>query len=381
MLRRSVAALAVLGAAFACSSVRAGTSVPPLPSNAQVRATQQKDLQLAEDGLAAARKLWWDKSRGWYDEYRFSDYSMPLLMLWSAYQVFNAVNGVALADPTPANVRAVRAFANGAESYWNPKVKPVGAYAYYPNFTNTHIRYYFDDNGWFGLAFLDAYEVTDDRRYLNDALKAFRFLAVAGWDDKDGGFWWETKHDHKTSEPLAAGILMGARLYGYTRNRTYLLDAVRWLKWADAHSWNTAKGLYQRSATDDIVMSYVEGLMAAANEEVCKATGVSAHCARAELVARNSLDAFGTDLSWNPRYDAVYLYGLLHLYERDHNPTWFALAYHNAQRALATQDANGFFLRGWDGSTKGDDTTKAGLGLDAATLSVFAWLAAETPPP
>jgi len=78
---------------------------------------------------------------------------MPLARLWSAYPLFEALDGAAVAQPTPANVQAVRAFARGAEAYWNPVVH---GYAYYPGTSGPDKLTFFDDNGWWGLAFLDA---------------------------------------------------------------------------------------------------------------------------------------------------------------------------------------------------------------------------------
>jgi hypothetical protein len=129
-------------------------------------------------------------------------------------------------------------------------------------------------------------------------------------------------------------------------------------------------------------MSYVEGLMAEANAVLCKVTKKQGYCARAELVAQNSLPAFGTDLDWSPRYDAVALYGFLQLYALDQNPTWYAYGYHNAQRALANaRDETGLFLQNWDGSDiVVDDQLQGQIGTEAATLSVFAWLAASPLP-
>jgi hypothetical protein len=129
-------------------------------------------------------------------------------------------------------------------------------------------------------------------------------------------------------------------------------------------------------------MSYVEGLMAAANAELCKVTKKQGYCARAELVAQNSLPAFGTDLNWSPRYDAVALYGFLDLYAVDRDSDWYALAYHNAQRALANApDANGLYLNDWDGSARTtDDQLQGQIGTYAATVSLFAWLAASPLP-
>jgi len=381
VLRGLVTALAA-AALFGAPAAQTAATVPQLPDRTQLRADQAHFLQLAEDGLAQTKKLWWNDKLGWYNELLVADWRPPLMMLWSGYQMFNAVNGVALADPTKDNVQAVRDFANGAEKYWNPRVKPVGAYAYYPNFADPTIHYYFDDNGWWGIAFLDAYRITKDKRYLKDAQKAFRFLDVAGWDASGGGFWWETKHLHKTSEPLAAAVLIGARLYEATHDRSYLDKARKWLGWANTKSWNNSRGLYARSDTDDTVMSYVEGLMAAANAELCKITKRQGYCARAELVAQNSIPAFGVDLDWSPRYDAVALYGFLNLYALDRDPQWYSYAYHNAQRALDNaRDDKGLFLNGWDGSPRTvDDQLQGQIGTHAATLSVFAWLAASPLP-
>jgi hypothetical protein len=383
MKSRGLLLTALAAALLAAPAAQAAPNVPALPGSSQLREDQAQFLKIAEDGVARAKELWWNEKLGWYNELLEPDWRPPLMMLWSGYQMFNAVNAIALADPSKANEQAVRDFANGAEKYWNPRVKPVGAYAYYQNFTDPNIHYYFDDNGWWGIAFLDAYRITHDARYVKDAKKAFRFLDVAGWDAAGGGgFWWETKHLHKTSEPLAAAVLIGARLYEITHDRTYLAKARTWLAWANVHSWNKARGLYARSDTDDTVMSYVEGLMAAANAELCKITKKQGYCARAELVAQNSLPAFGVDLNWSPRYDAVALYGLLNLYSLDRNPSWYALAYHNAQRALANApDDKGLFLNDWDGSPRTvDDQLQGQIGSHAATLSVFAWLAASPLP-
>jgi uncharacterized protein YyaL (SSP411 family) len=373
--------LAAIAAAAASAAPGPVPAVPQLPPQSQVLKNRAVFLKTVQEGLVDARTHWWNPELGWYNELLRDNWTEPLVMLWSMFHLWQAVNGVAVAAPTAQNVKAAREIANYAESYYNPDLKPVGAYAYYPGKRDAKIPYYFDDNGWFGISFLDAYRITKDRRYLTDAIRAFRFLDVSGWSP-EGGFWWETNHLKITSEPLAAGILLGARLYKETKNKTYLERALKWLAWADRYSWNAQRGLYQRSSTDDIVMSYVEGLMAAANAELCQLTKKKAYCTKAALVARNSLVAFSVDLHWAPQYDAVYLYGLLALYKVDRNRTWYALAYHNALRALASaRDADGLFLRGWAGETlQLDDIRPNQLGSHGATLSVFSWLAAAQPP-
>jgi hypothetical protein len=380
----AVLATGAVLAGTASSSPPPTSAIPPLPARSQVIAQRAHFLQLAEQGIRDAKAHWWNDKLGWYNEQlEFNFPPEPLLMLWSAFQLFEAVDGVAVADPSPANIAQARWFANIAEGYYNPTLKPVGAYAYYLGKRDPNIPYFFDDNGWFGIAFIDAYQATHDRRYLTDAVRAFRFLSVSGWDSRDGGFWWNTVHRYTTSEPLAAAVWIGARLYEATKQRTYLAKAEQWLAWANAHIWNRPQGLYGRSPTDGTVMSYVEGLMAAGNAELCKITRRKGYCARAEQVATNSLRAFSVDLHWAPQYDAVDLRGILALSTVDHSSAWYALAFHNAQRAAANAaDARGLFQLGWDGQqvNLGKEVHPGQLGLHGATASLLAWVAAVPPP-
>jgi hypothetical protein len=56
---------------------------------------------------------------------------MPLAYLWSAYPLFEAIDAVAIADPTAANRATVENFATRAEGHWNAELKPRGGFAYY----------------------------------------------------------------------------------------------------------------------------------------------------------------------------------------------------------------------------------------------------------
>ena len=188
-------------------------------------------LALAQYDLARTEKVFWDPRAHWYYERLPKTWSptRPLARLWAAFPLFEALDAVAIADPTPANKAAVRRFALGAEKYFNPTIKPVGGYDWYPGIRNPKEHTYFDDNGWWELAFLDAYAATGDARDLQDAELAFRFIAVSGWDPDGGGVWWETLHLHKTSEPLAAEIYTGFVLYRYTHRASYLKTAQKFL--------------------------------------------------------------------------------------------------------------------------------------------------------
>jgi uncharacterized protein YyaL (SSP411 family) len=360
--------LAALLLSASVASARARGTAPE-------RRTAAFYLTTAQKGLDAVQAHWWDAQDGWYyDTYNHQPPSMPLARLWSAYPLFETLAGVALAQPTAANKAALTAFANKAAIlYWNPNAK---GYGYYPGMRSAAANVYYDDSGWWGLSFLDAYTATHNKAYLADARKALQFIVGSGWDaQQGGGTWWDTFHHHKTIEPLAAAVMIGTRLYAANKDKWALGWAQKLLTWANAHSFNRQRGLYQRNATDSTVLDYVQGLMATANLELCKTLKKPAMCTKAKQVANAALTAFPADLNWAPMYDVVYLRWALEYYKDSGDARFYRLAVHNGERALASVNESGYYLNRWDG-TPLDDV----VGTEAASLELFAWLAAVPQP-
>jgi len=274
----------------------------------------------------------------------------------------------------------VKSFATGAERYWNGGVKPHGAYTPYPGDRNTGEQIWFDDNGWWGIAFMDAYRATGNGRYVTDAARALDFIANRGWA-KDGGLWWETFHTHKSGEALASGTALAAMLYSATGKASYLKTARKFITWADKH-FVGRDGLYGRTSTDRSPMGYVEGPMIGAHEIICQKAHDAGACARAESLAETSLGRFGSYVNQGPQFDTIYLRWMLELYRADHDRRWYDLAYDNAARALRkARDSRGLFMRAWDGGSITSHQAKPGqLQTHAATVALFAWLAAAPVP-
>jgi len=135
-----------------------------------------------------------------------------------------------------------------------------------------------------------------------------------------------------------------------------------------------------RDVDSPILMGYVQSPMIVGFESLCQTTKNDTLCDKAEQLGDDALSQFTGTLHHGPQYDAVYLHWMLNLYAQDHDPRWYSLAAANAQRALANaQNKQGLFLKAWDGSRAPDAPTDS-LKIDAATVSVFAWLAAATPP-
>jgi len=366
--------LALIAAgAVACACVAAPASPAPAAARYGDRALYAR---LAQTGLAQVSQLWWNPQSDWFTTfpYQASFGAGGLATLWDVTDVFDAAALLAVAQPSPANLASLKIVADGAERYWNPD---MGGYAYLPGHRGDK-NAFFDDNGWWGLDFFDAYRASGDKRYLTDAVRAFRFIDSAGWaDDAGGGVWWNTDETKKTSEPLAAEALLGALLFEATHQQTYLRTTRRYIAWANAHSWNAARGLYQRNETDDTVMDYVEGMMIGAHAVLCRALKDQSYCQKAEQLAEASQAAFPPTYQWAPETDAIYLRWLLELYAVDRDVRWYQVADSWAQQAVANaRDSRGIFARRWDGAFASNDR----LLTPGGTLMLLAAVAAAPAP-
>lgn len=339
------------------------------------RATNQIFLQLAVRGLAAARRAWWNPHLHWYDDHLGpKTFSEAPAYLWSAFPLFEAYDALALAAPMPANKQHVASFAAGAEQYWNGLLRPTGGYAYLPGKRGPHLRTYFDDNGWWAIAFADAYRATGDRRYLTDAARALTFILSQGWDRRGGGIWWDTGHGHTTSEPLGAAAYTAAVIYAATHDPRYLADATHLVGWADKNLLDPKTHLYGRNPTDHTTMDYVQGMMIGAKLELCKAAALTSQCRQAEEIGAASMRTFPTGLSWSPTADGLYLRFLLALYRYDHQTRWRDRVIQETKRALVNAPTeDGLYLKGWNGAVVPGGL----LRTDAGTVALFAWLAAN----
>jgi predicted alpha-1,6-mannanase (GH76 family) len=110
----------------------------------------------------------------------------------------------------------------------------TAAQARHARFINT----FFDDNGWWALAWVAAYDLTANGRYLAAAQTIFAHNR-GGWDDIcGGGLWWNEHRRYKNAITNELFLTLAALLYQRTPgNQHYLNWALR--EWA----WLHASGL------------------------------------------------------------------------------------------------------------------------------------------
>jgi hypothetical protein len=384
MHRPAPTILLTLMLALSCTALAdaAAPRAPVARGAAQLGGAQQRYLQLAQSGVARAQQRWRNRRLGWYDARLHDRDRYPLATIWDIVPLFQALDAIAIAQPSASNRRAVARFAAGAERYLNRGLRPLPGYSPYPGDRAAQTKTWFDDNGWWGLAFMNAYRATGTRRYLVDAERALRYIAAVGWDPAAGGIWWNTRHPYKAGEALASATLLATLIYEQTRSPSALAQARRFLAWANTSGFSPADGLYAASNIDTTPIDYIQAPLIYAQAVLCAVAGTPDDCARAEALKTTALDRFGYLLDFSPQYDAIYLQWMLALYSRDHDAVLYRLAADNARNAQSRAlNGEGLYLLSWNGHALPPSYAVPGmLQTQAATTSLFAWLAVYPPP-
>jgi len=378
------AALRILLCALAAAAIGcapAFAQAPPTGVPQPLSGAQQGYLQLAESGVAQAERAWRYPSQGWYESRLNDRERYPLATIWDIVPLFESLDAIATASPTPAHRRALTSFAAGAERYLNRGLQPQPGYSPYPGDREARTETWFDDNGWWGLAFVNAYRATGNGRWLSDAQRALGYVARAGWDPVSGGLWWNTTHPFKAGAALASNTLLAVLLYQASGSAYDLAQARRFLAYANGSGFGS-QGLYVDSNLDSNPVDYIEGPLIYAQAALCRLTGPASQCALAERLKATALQRFGQTLDFGPQYDAIYLQWMLALYGLDHDPVLYRMAAANAQAAARrARNGQGLYLLSWGGRTLPRAIAAPGmLQTQSATSSLFAWLAVYPPP-
>ena len=335
--------------------------------------------------MARAEQRFRDARRHWYDARLGDRERYPLATIWDIVPLFESVDAIAIAQPSRAQPRGGRAASPRAPSatsttgcvHW-PATRPIPATA------TADTETWFDDNGWWGLAFVNAYRATGARRYLHDAERALHYIARVGWDPAGRGDLVEHPPPLQGRRGARLGHAAGdAALSADTHSSFALAQAEKFLAWANTTGFSAANGLYAASNLDATPIDYIEGPLIYAQELLCRLQGSAALCERAGQLTPTSLTRFGYLLDFSPQYDAIYLQWMLAVYGLDGDRTLYELAADNARDAQTRSlNGEGLYLLSWNGEVLPTKYALPGmLQTQAATTSLFAWLAVYPPPP
>jgi len=258
---------------------------------------------------------------------------------------------------------------------------------------------FYDDNGWWGLAWVAAYDLTGDDRYLAAARTIFANL-VTGWDDTcDGGVWWNTDRKYKNAISNELFLALAARLHQRcgSDHDPYLDWATREWDWFRASGMIGANGLINDGLTagcannGGVTWTYNQGVILGGLAALHEITRENAYLAQAEsiadaalslltspapagtpgvLVEPGELQTAPTDGD-RPQFKGVFVRNLYDLYRQRPRPAYREFILSNA-RSIWDNNRNGknqFGLH-WGGPFDRADASRQTAALDALNAAV-----------
>jgi predicted alpha-1,6-mannanase (GH76 family) len=259
------------------------------------------------------------------------------------------------------------------------------------------VNSFYDDNGWWGLAWVAAYDLTGEGRYLAAARAIFANM-MTGWDDTcGGGVWWNTDRKYKNAITNELFLTLAARLHQREAGGgvDYLQWALREWEWFTARGLVGAAGLVNDGLTDacvnngDVTWTYNQGVVLGGLAALHEITGDGGYLAQGEAIADAAIsqlvtsapaagiliepDELGTDPkdADRPQFKGVFMRNLYDLNARCAKPVYTEFIQANARSIWERNrnDRNQFGLH-WAGPFDQADASRQSSALDALNAAI-----------
>ena len=257
---------------------------------------------------------------------------------------------------------------------------------------NNFLNDYYDDEGWWAIAWIKAYDLTGNTDYLNAAKTIFTDMAAA-WDPStcNGGIWWNRARTYKNAIANELFLVVAARLHNRTPGDggvgSYLDWAQREWQWFAASGMINGSNLINDGLTascqnnNGITWSYNQGVVLGGLTDLYKATGASSYLQQAETLATASTtsaslvkngiltdpcEANGGDCGNDgAEFKGPYVKNLYYLYTADRNAAWRNFLATNANSLWANdRDSSNQFGLHWAGPFDKADGARQTIGQD-----------------
>ena len=229
------------------------------------------------------------------------DDNKPYAYLWPYSGTLSAVTALLGASDNNKEYRKILndKVLPGLEEYFDTKRQPA-AYSSYIVSQPTSDRFY-DDNDWVGLDFIDLYEITGKKVFLEKAELIWEFIQ-SGTDNKFGGgvYWCEQKKSSKNTCSTAPAAVLALKLYEATKEQKYLDEAHDLYEWARQKLQDPKDYLYFDNISyrhgaeriDSRKFAYNSGQMLQAAVLLYKSTGDARYLDEAKQIAESAYNYF-----------------------------------------------------------------------------------------
>ncbi len=139
---------------------------------------------------------------------------------------------------------------------------------------------YYDDENWFVLTLLNAYDVTGEKKYLDQAEYVYSDILENAWDntccgETKGGLWWNKAMTQKATAANAGAVISGLQLFRRTKKKEYRDFATKvydfwWENMVDKTTYQVCDHIDTEGKKVWWRFTYNEGLMIGASLEMYK---------------------------------------------------------------------------------------------------------------
>jgi predicted alpha-1,6-mannanase (GH76 family) len=261
----------------------------------------------------------------------------------------------------------------------------TAAQSQHANFLNS----FYDDDGWWALAWIEAFDVSGNPQYL--AMAETIFTAMTGaWDSTcGGGVWWSKSKTYKNAIANELFLTIAARL----ANRTTGSARADYLNWAQKEwAWFKASGMInpQNLINDGLNSSnphactsngattwtYNQGVILGGLIELNNVGKDPTLLPQAQAIAsaairnlaKNGILTEPAALTGgdSPQFKGIFMRNLMTLYAAAPDPKYKAFADTNAASIVADDQGNDWQFGGlWQGPFDSADATRQTSALDA----------------
>jgi len=242
---------------------------------------------------------------------------------------------------------------------------------------------YYDDEGWWAITWIKAYDLTGNREYLNTAKSIFKDMA-GGWDSRcGGGLWWDKARTYKNAIPNELFLTIAARLHqrtpgdvagGGRYHASYIDWANREWQWFKSSGLTNSSDLVNDGLAIDgkscqnngeNTWTYNQGVILGGLADMYKISGDVSYLSRAEAIADanmlTNVDGNGIlyEKGCEPTGDCdddgaifkgIFMENLYYLYTVDGKTTYRDFILKNASAiCVYNRDSSNNFGLHWDG--------------------------------
>lgn len=311
-----------------------------------------------------------DRLQQWYD---------PQTGRWHSQEWWNDANSL--------TVLADYSRATGSNAYL-----PVIAQVFSANSSQDFLNGYYDDEGWWALGWIDAYDLTGNAAYLHMAETIFDDM-MGGWDDTcGGGIWWRRTRVYKNAIANELFLSVAAHLANRTGDPSLRAEYASWAerewRWFQASGMIEpdhliSDGLSNCRDNHETKWTYNQGVILGGLAELSRIQGGRADLRAARSIGGAAIEklADGNGIlhdGCEPRCDrdsmqfkGIFMRNLAELEARRPDPHFRNFIRANAQSILASdQTAGHAFGQVWSGPPSEPSAVAQTAALDALVAAL-----------